>query len=111
MNDWNALLEQDATAFTNAAVRFAFSGSCIFSIFSICAILTHGWSYRVGEWDTHLRNNQADITALADQVQRLLLAQEELRRTMVRRKTVIYIYIYTICYQCSLLACFIARVR
>ncbi len=54
---------------------------------------TNDWSYRVGEWDTHLRSNQADITALADQVQRLLLAQEELRRTMVRRNAIASKYI------------------
>jgi chromosome segregation ATPase len=57
INDWNVQLEQDATAFINEAVR-------------------------VGEWDAQLRDNQQEITGLADQVQRLLLAQDELDRTM-----------------------------
>ncbi len=84
MNDWNAQLEQDATAFTNAAVRCVSNDSCWSEYFQCVPCSYSRLPYRVGEWDTHLRNNQAEITTLADQVQRLLLAQEELRRTMVR---------------------------
>lgn len=57
ITEWNRQLEEDANTFTNEAVK-------------------------VAEWDKRLRDNQRGLTAMADQVQRLLLAQKELDHTM-----------------------------
>ncbi|CAM9867551.1 unnamed protein product [Ectocarpus sp. 6 AP-2014] len=57
VNSWNVELDQDATTFTNEAVK-------------------------VSDWDGVLRETQSELFSLADDVQKLVLGQQDLARSM-----------------------------
>ncbi|CAM9818117.1 unnamed protein product [Ectocarpus fasciculatus] len=57
VNSWNVELDQDATTFTNEAVK-------------------------VSDWDVVLRETQSELFSLADDVQKLVLGQQDLARSM-----------------------------